>query len=67
LKDVYVYRDHQPIDDFPTGYYDPVNAVKKAVYYGEWSEVLGWLEYVLKHPEGTNGTDQVPNYKLSIH
>jgi hypothetical protein len=48
LRDVHVYRDHRPIDDFPTGYYDPVDAVKKIIFHGEWSEVLGWLEFVLK-------------------
>jgi len=49
LKDVHVYRDHRAVDDFPYRYRDIFEAVKVRILAGGWSEVLGLLEFVLKH------------------
>jgi hypothetical protein len=50
LMDVHVYRNHQLVDEFPSGFYDIISEVKDLVRHGPWSGVLGWLEFVLKHP-----------------
>jgi hypothetical protein len=50
LRDAHVYRSHEPIDEFSDGFFDSSNAVKTLVIRGAWSDVLGWLEFVLKHP-----------------
>ena len=50
LKNAHVFRDHKPIDDFSNRYHDLIGEVKEVVLRGAWSEVLGWLEFVLKHP-----------------
>jgi hypothetical protein len=50
LRDVHVYRDHEAIDDFENDYDLITEDVKGLVFKGDWSRVLGWLEFVLKHP-----------------
>jgi hypothetical protein len=49
LNDVRVYRYHR-LDPFPDGFERPVAEVKEIIEKGAWSDVLGWLEFVLKHP-----------------
>jgi hypothetical protein len=53
LKDVHVYRDHL-LDKFPTDYHDAIERVQKVISKGSWSDVLGWLEFVFKHPACPN-------------
>jgi hypothetical protein len=48
LSDLRVYRYHR-VDPFPDGR-KAIAEVKKVIAEGSWSEVLGWLEFVLKHP-----------------
>jgi hypothetical protein len=48
LKDLRVYRYHR-LDTFPDGR-KAIAEVKKVIAEGGWSDVLGWLEFVLKHP-----------------
>jgi hypothetical protein len=48
LEDAHVYHHHR-LDDFPKKYRDVVAHVKTIIEHGRWSDVLGWLEYVLKH------------------
>jgi hypothetical protein len=49
LRDAHIYRDHLPIDEFPTHFPKIVAKVKSVILDGSWSAVLGWLEFVLKH------------------
>ena len=49
LNDVRVYRYHR-LDPFPDGFDRQVAEVKEVIANGSWSDVLGWLEFVLKHP-----------------
>ena len=49
LNDVRVYRYHRT-DPFPVGFDKPIAEVKQVITEGTWSDVLGWLEFVLKHP-----------------
>jgi hypothetical protein len=49
LNDVRVYRYHR-LDPFPNEFKQPVAEVKEIIAKGTWSDVLGWLEFVLKHP-----------------
>jgi hypothetical protein len=48
LQDAHVY--HHQTDDFPFHYHEVVQQVKSLVTKDSWSDVLGWLEYLLKHP-----------------
>ncbi len=50
LRDAHVFRDHRAIDEFPPRFKDIVTRVKTVIRGGHWSAVLGWLEFVLKHP-----------------
>ncbi len=50
LRTAWVLRDHKPIDDFPGSPHEIVQQVKLLILFGLWFEVLGWLEFVLKHP-----------------
>jgi hypothetical protein len=47
LNDLRVYRYHR-LDTFPEGR-QAIAEVKKVIVEGSWSDVLGWLEFVLKH------------------
>jgi hypothetical protein len=49
LEDAHVYRYHR-LDEFPADYQKAVASVKTIIERGSWSDVLGWLEFVLKHP-----------------
>jgi hypothetical protein len=64
LKDVQVYHYHS-LEPFPDGYHEPVREVKKLIAKGSWSEVLGWLEFVLKHPACPNGFGKRVNQILA--
>jgi len=48
LRDAHVHHHHR-LDEFPDHYDKDVAGVKNIVANGSWSEVLGWLEFVLKH------------------
>jgi AbiJ N-terminal domain 4 len=48
LEDAHVYHHHR-LDDFPKKYGAVVAHVRDIVERGSWSDLLGWLEYVLKH------------------
>jgi hypothetical protein len=50
LCDLHVFREHQPVDEFSEAFDDAVGRAKGIVFKGQWSAVLGWLEFVLKHP-----------------
>jgi hypothetical protein len=50
LKDAHVHRDNGAVDDFPRHYADIVHELKLKIMGGGWWEVLGFLEFVLKHP-----------------
>jgi hypothetical protein len=50
LQDEWVYRRHKPIDEFPDRYVDIVEHIKTVILAGSWGGVLGWVEFVLKHP-----------------
>ena len=50
LKDEHVYRQHRMADDFEN---DAKTLVKQTRYIfekGDYVEIFGWLEFVLKHP-----------------
>jgi hypothetical protein len=49
LKDSHVQRDHLPVDEFASKYYEAVKLLKPRINAGPWSDVLGWLEFVFKH------------------
>jgi hypothetical protein len=48
LQDAQV-RYHHTLDDFPSGY-NAVRSVRKLIEGAAWSDVLGWLEFIFKHP-----------------
>ena len=50
LRDEWVEREHKAIDEFPERYPNIVALVKAVVLGATWHNMLGWLEYVLKHP-----------------
>jgi hypothetical protein len=50
LRDAWVFRNHKAIDEYPHGCYKIVDQVKHLVMSGGTPQVLGWLEFVLKHP-----------------
>jgi hypothetical protein len=49
LADAHVFRYHR-LDKFHRDYHDAVASVRTIIEKGSWSDVLGWLEFVLKHP-----------------
>lgn len=49
LSEAHVYRDHR-FDDFPRNYNEAIKAVKARIESGKWSDVLGWVEWIFKHP-----------------
>jgi hypothetical protein len=49
LRDAHTLWHHR-LDEFLYSYRTIVDDVKKIIEHGVWSEVLGWLEWVLKHP-----------------
>ena len=49
LQDANVRRYHR-LDDFPREYRQAVARVQQIIEQASWSDVLGWLEFVLKHP-----------------
>jgi AbiJ N-terminal domain 4 len=49
LNDLRVYRYHR-LDPFPENRRDAIAEVSEVIAQGTWSDVLGWLEFVLKHP-----------------
>jgi hypothetical protein len=49
LKEAHVYFDHR-LDDFPTEYRAAAKTVKDRIEKGDWLTVLGWLEWIFKHP-----------------
>ena len=55
LRDAHVYHHHRPIDEFSTRHADALASVKGLILSGKWSDVLGWLEFVLKHPSCPDG------------
>jgi hypothetical protein len=50
LQDEHVLRRHLPIDEFSNLYSEVVAYVKALIFNSIWSHLLGWLEFVLKHP-----------------
>jgi AbiJ N-terminal domain 4 len=49
LSEAHVYRDHR-LDEFPKDYDEALQAVRARIERGEWSDILGWLEWIFKHP-----------------
>lgn len=49
LRDAHVHYDHKPVDEFPRRYFNLELSLKHLVLGGAWHDVLGWLEYVLRH------------------
>jgi hypothetical protein len=54
LEEAHVYHHHQ-LSEFPHQFTEALATVKRLVERGSWSEVLGWLEFVLKHPACPRG------------
>jgi hypothetical protein len=50
LRDAEVYHHHNAVDEFPNNYFRLIEQIKRLIMIGAWHEVLGWLEFVLKHP-----------------
>lgn len=55
LQDAHVYHHHHLLEEFPEDYHDVVRRAQNLIAQGSWSDVLGWLEYVLKHPACPSG------------
>jgi hypothetical protein len=49
LSDANVFHDHR-LDDFSTDYVDAAQTVKDRIATGDWLDILGWLEWIFKHP-----------------
>jgi hypothetical protein len=47
LKDAHIHRYHRPVDEFFKR--GAVEDLKQTILYGSWHDVLGWLEFTLKH------------------
>jgi hypothetical protein len=64
LQEAHAYRHHR-LDDFPYSYRSVVEDVKKIIEHGAWSEVLGWLEWVLKHPSCPENLPAIVNAHMT--
>jgi hypothetical protein len=49
LAEANVWHDHR-LDEFPRTFLEAVSRVQDRIAKGSWSDVLGWLEWVFKHP-----------------
>ena len=54
LSEAHVYRDHR-FDEFPRSHHEAIKTVKGRIETGNWSDVLGWLEWIFKHPRCPSG------------
>src|SRR5262249_61191965 len=65
LHDVRVYHQHR-LGPFREGFEESVAEVKKIIAEGTYSDVLGWLEFVLKHtacpPDFPRQVDDIMTY-----
>lgn len=50
LKDEHVYRQHGMADDFENDAEKLVRQAKQVFKNGNYANIFGWLEFVLKHP-----------------
>ena len=62
LRDVHIFHNHGPADEFDTSFYDAVDKVKAVFMKGSYSKIYGWLQHVLQAeptPEFAKDIDQV--------
>ncbi|MDF0581602.1 AbiJ-NTD4 domain-containing protein [Bradyrhizobium yuanmingense] len=49
LKDVHVFRDHRPIDEFSSRFSDAIRRPKTVFEQGSYSDIYGWLQFILQN------------------
>lgn len=66
LRDEWIYRAHNAADEYPWRFPKIVERVKAQILGANWSSLLGWLEFVLKHPSRPdNFANQIDHYMQS--
>jgi hypothetical protein len=48
LKNVHVFRDHLPVDEFSTRLNDASETVKRVFTAGNYAKIYGWLQFVIE-------------------
>jgi hypothetical protein len=48
LRDVHVYLEHRPADEFKTEFRDAADVAKAVIMRGDYVRVYGWLQHVLR-------------------
>lgn len=50
LTDLHVWHEHRPVDEFDNRLSSHVSALKKRMFQGDYVAVLGFFQFVIRHP-----------------